>query len=72
MSTKFRLVTALITALLMSMFMSFVFAVINVGFSDILLFAWLRGWGIGFAIAMPVAFFLPPNIAKLVRKMGIK
>jgi hypothetical protein len=43
-------------------------ALVNVGFSQILLFTWLRGWAIGFIVAFPLSYVLPPRLQKIVKK----
>lgn len=72
MSVKFRLIAAVITALCMSMCMSLIMALVNVGIGKYLLFSWFRGWGIGFLVTFPLSYFLPPNIQRLLSKLGLK
>lgn len=69
---KRRIWAACLTALGMSMCMSFVMAVINVGFSGMLIFAWLRGWLIGFIVAAPLSYVLPPLAMKALTNLGIE
>jgi len=52
--------------------MSFAMTAINVGFNQVFLSAWLRGWPIGFCVALPLAYFMPPLIQKALRKAGLK
>jgi hypothetical protein len=51
--------------------MAFVMTVINVGFNDIFLTAWLTGWGIGFVVSLPLSFFLPPLLQHIMLKLRI-
>lgn len=72
MSVKFRVISALCMSFCMSLLMSFIMAVINVGVGSLLVSAWIRGWGIGFIVALPLAYILPPFIQKLLRNRGLK
>lgn len=65
---KVRIISSVITAVCMAMIMSFVQAYFNVGFSDIFIKTWLRSWRIGAIVAIPVSYFLPPNVAVLVNR----
>ena len=72
LSIKFRVLSAFFTALCMSMCMAFIMAFINVGASQALVFAWLKGWGIGLCVTFPLSYFLPPWIQKALRRLGFK
>lgn len=63
-----RILVALINAFCMSTLMSFVMCIINVGFGNHFIEAWLKGWIIAFAVAFPLSYILPPRIQKLVDK----
>lgn len=65
----FNLVFSTLVALFMSFFMSFFMTLINVGFSDIFVKAWLNSFPIGFAIALPVSLFFIPKIRGFVEKL---
>ena len=66
-----RIFTALCMALLMSFFMSFVMTAVNVGFTDHFPIAWSRSWAIGFIVALPLVFILPPSIQKIGSKLNL-
>lgn len=58
-----------ITALIMSFVMSLTMCLINIGFyHPHFALIWLRGWFIAFFIALPLSYFLPPQISKLTKK----
>jgi|GEM_PF-3477817 len=57
-------------ALFMSMGMSFVMTVVNIGV-DAFPWIWLRSWGIGFAVALPLSFLLPVVLRSLARRLGV-
>ena len=46
-------------ALCMSCAMSLVIMLVNVGFEAHFPFVWLRSWGTGFAVALPLTFIMP-------------
>ena len=69
---KKRILMACLTAFGMSMCMSFVMACVNVGFSDGLIFAWIRGWIIGFIVAAPLSYVLPPIANRALEALGVK
>ncbi|ACL19881.1 hypothetical protein Dhaf_1839 [Desulfitobacterium hafniense DCB-2] len=58
-------------ALTFSMVMSFVMAIVNVGFTDILLRVWLTRWPIGFLTALPLSLFLPRLFNGLADKLNL-
>ena len=70
MSQK-RIFIALCMALAMSCCMSFVMTALNVGLFNLTLNIWSRSWLIGFVVALPLAFILPPSIQKLAVKLKI-
>jgi hypothetical protein len=51
--------------------MAFVMTVINVGFGDNFVRAWLAGWGVGFVVSLPLSFFLPPFLQKVMKWLKI-
>ena len=61
----------LATATLMSACMSFVMVIINLGFVSGLFLIFLRRWPIGFAVALPLSFILPPLVQKLIKVLKI-
>jgi hypothetical protein len=58
-------------AFIMSMCMAFVMTVINIGFGGNFLVLWLKGWGIGFVVSLPLSFFLPPFLQKIIKRLKI-
>jgi hypothetical protein len=72
MSVKFRLLASLITAFFMAVGMSFVMVAVNVGFVPAFPLAWLKGWAIGYMVSVPLSYFLPPRIQKLLKKKGVR
>ena len=71
MSRKRIVFTSFCMALLMSFFMSFVMTAANAGFVDRFLMIWMRSWAIGFIVALPLAFILPPMIQKAAAKLEL-
>ena len=59
------------TAFFMSACMSFVMVLINIGFVEDLFFIFLRRWPIGFAVALPLSFILPPFVQKLIKVLKV-
>ena len=55
----------------MSFCMSLVMTIVNVGFVNYFFMAWLRSWMIGFLVALPLAFILPPLIQKIAVKLNM-
>jgi hypothetical protein len=58
-------------ALIMSMFIALIMTIVNIGFNDLFLKAWLTGWGMGFLVSLPLSVLLPPAIQHLMKKLGI-
>jgi hypothetical protein len=56
----------------MAAMMSFVMVAVNVGFNPQFLSAWLKGGTIGFLVSIPISYFLPPLVERLLEKIGIK
>jgi hypothetical protein len=46
-------------------------AIINVGFNDLFLKAWLKGWAIGFLVSLPLSMLVPPAIMHIMKKLRI-
>ena len=59
------------TAIIMSACMSFTMIVVNLGFVPNLFSIFLRRWPIGFAVALPLSFILPPLVQKLIKVLRI-
>jgi len=62
-------VFVLLVAFFMSMLMSFIVLLINEGFSENLIFLWLKSWAFVFPIAFFVAYLVVPIIHKFVDRM---
>jgi len=71
MNRKRMVFTSLCMALLMSFFMSLVMTAANAGLDERFLTIWPRSWLIGFIVALPLAFILPPTIQRLAGRMGL-
>ncbi|MDR0596939.1 MAG: DUF2798 domain-containing protein [Treponema sp.] len=71
MTLKQILFFGIAMSIVMSAAMSAVMVVINVGLNSHFLEAWLPGWGLGFLVSLPFAFFLPPTIQKVMAKLHI-
>jgi hypothetical protein len=44
---------------------------LNIGFGEKFLIPWLTGWGIGFVVSLPLSFFLPPFLQKIMKRLKI-
>jgi hypothetical protein len=58
-------------AFIMSICMAFVMAVVNVGLGSNFVAAWLSGAGVGFVVSLPLSFFLPPLLQKIMKRLKI-
>jgi hypothetical protein len=58
-------------ALVMSFCMAFVMTAVNVGFGSSFITPWLKGAGVGFVVSLPLSFFLPPLLQKIMKKLKI-
>jgi hypothetical protein len=63
--------TSVFIAFFMSVIIAFVMTVVNVGFSSYFPTAWLTGFGIGFAVSLPLAFLLPWIAGKIIKLLKI-
>jgi hypothetical protein len=48
---------------------SFVLIAINLGFSDRFALAWLRSWGVGYALAIPAILLIGPRLQARVDRL---
>lgn len=71
MSRKQKVFQSVCMALIMSCCMSFVMTVKNIGFHSNLIAVWFPNAVLGFAVAIPLSFFVPSLIQKLMRSLGI-
>jgi hypothetical protein len=58
-------------AFIMSMCMSFVMTLINLGLGGDFVRVWLASWGIGFVVSLPLSFFLPLFLQKIMKLLKI-
>jgi hypothetical protein len=58
-------------AFVMSISMSFVMTAVNLGFGSNFVTAWLTGAGIGFIVSLPLSFFLPLLLQKMMKRLKI-
>ena len=63
------LLNALLMAIVLPFFMTLVVSMINVGFTEKLLGAWMRIWLIASLVAFPLILLLSPQIKKIVAKV---
>jgi len=64
----YGLLFSAIISLIMSFFMSFFMIVINIGFTEEFMKAWLGSTAIGFVIGLPIAEIAVPLIQKFLQK----
>lgn len=60
------IITSLCMTTLMVTVVSFVMTIINVGFNEILMFAFLKSLSISLCVAVPTSFLLMPVVGKIV------
>jgi hypothetical protein len=60
------LVNALLMAIVLPFFMTFVVSLVNIGFTDRLVVAWMKTWAIASVAAFPLILILAPLIKKVV------
>jgi len=53
----------------MSFVMSFAMTATNIGFTDLFIFAWLRGWFIGLLVGFPATAIIVPASRRLVQRL---
>ena len=70
---KFHLVFSLIMGAMMVFLMTFVITLVNLGWVNHFLTAWMKSFMIAYMAAVPVIFFLAPVARKLTgRLLGVK
>jgi len=62
---KFHLVFSLLMGAMMILLMTCVITLVNVGWSDAFLGAWMKAFAIAYVVGVPVIFFLAPVARKL-------
>lgn len=60
---------AIIMSVLMATLMSFALTLINVGFNDALLRAFIKTWGMALCVAVPMGMLLMPLVKRIVCKI---
>ncbi|MDR2163560.1 MAG: DUF2798 domain-containing protein [Clostridiales Family XIII bacterium] len=68
---KKQIFTSLCMALCMSLCMSLIMNIVNLGFIPYFLAAWLKSAAIGFLVALPLTFALPPLIRRIADKLKL-
>jgi hypothetical protein len=58
-------------SVIMALFMSLVISMINVGFGEQLIAAWLEGWLIGFLVSFPLSLVVPSLLQWMIKKFHI-
>ena len=72
-SRKFyNLIFSTVIAILMTFFMSFALTAVNIGFPSYFIEAWLKSFGLGFVVALPVSLLVIPFVRKLIDPLFIK
>jgi Zn-dependent protease with chaperone function len=56
------------TGFFMSLFMSFAMLLLSIGFVDGFLMIWLRSFGIGFVVSIPISLVIVPLTERLLRR----
>lgn len=70
---KFHLVFSVIMGAMMVFLMTFVITLVNLGWVNYFLAAWMKSFVVAYVIAVPVIFFLAPIARKLAGKLlGVK
>lgn len=71
MSKKRKVFTAIAMAFCMSLCMSGVMVLVNMGVTPHFWGVWMRSWGIGFVVSLPLAFIVPPAVQKIANQLGL-
>jgi predicted membrane channel-forming protein YqfA (hemolysin III family) len=66
---KFHLFFSLIMGAMMVFLMTFLITLINLGWVDYFLAAWLKSFVIAYVVAVPVIFFLAPIARQLTSRL---
>ena len=70
---KFHLVVSFIMGAMMIFLMTFVITLINLGWTEYFLRAWMRSFAIAYAVGVPVIFFLAPVARRITGQLlGVK
>ena len=66
---KFHLVFSCLMGAMMIFIMTFVITMVNMGWGEHFVWAWMKAFGIAYAVGVPVIFFLAPIARKLTGKV---
>jgi hypothetical protein len=66
---KRSLIMSLGMCVCMSVTMSLVMTLVNAGFSENFFSIWLRAWGVGFCVALPLSFLVPKLMKRICDKL---
>lgn len=70
---KFHLVFSIVMGAMMVFLMTFVITLVNVGWVEHFLVAWMKAFVIAYVVAVPAIFFLAPIARQLTGKLlGVK
>jgi hypothetical protein len=63
------MLSAILMAIILPFFMTLVVSLVNLGFTERLLGAWMRTWGIASLAAFPLILVFQPLIKRLVARL---
>lgn len=66
---KRKIAFALSMGIVTTGIVSFALIALNLGFSDRFVLAWLRSWGVGYAIAIPAILMIGPRLQAQVDRL---
>lgn len=68
MEKKIHLVFTLVMSAFMIFFMSLVVTLVNIGFSEYLISAWMKSFAIAWIVGAPLMFIFAPIFRKMITK----
>ena len=66
---KFHLVFSIVMGAMMVLLMTFVITLVNVGWGENFLRMWMKAFGIGYVVAVPMIYFVAPLARKLAARL---
>lgn len=66
---KFHIVFSIVMGAMMVLFMTFVITLVNVGWGENFLRMWMKAFGIGYVVAVPMIYFVAPLARKLAARL---
>lgn len=66
---KQKIAFALIMGVITTGIISFTLVSVNLGYSDMFLFVWLRSWSIAYMVVIPAILLIGPRVQKLVDQL---